>query len=750
MKNLLRLACVLIATVSLASRQTVQSDYFALNAGLSKVLDAANPTAVAFSRDGALVACVDKAGSVCVYNVASGAPVGKAPGHSGGKSAIAFSPFSDTLASWGSDQKVILWNPANVSQLKTIATSGGKAGSLAYSGDGTKLACGGDDGTIRVFDVSAGTQISSYKAHKGAVLALAFEPTGSTIVSVGSDRNMITSDAASGQVLTKKFMPIKVKFDAKPEDEFQQIRSAACTPDGSLFAVGGYNLYRQLGGLPISFEFVVIYDRAGRRLVQIGDKTAVNTSLGVSITPDGKLVGTSAPGGKMRIWDVQHNQLCGQPVNQGNIRMTAAAKSGNNYYFAVAGTTANVVGVTSIEPEPVVAGEQQQASNSGLSISFAAPSEPAPIVSAANLEVSAVVSGLQGTPRYTIEVAGEKAAPATLVVSDNKDLVLAPAPAKAGGAGQAAAVKMTPTEVRVSQNVTLSEGPNRIKVTVEDGSKVVTAVKTVCFVPGGDELDKTKIYSDSYAVVIGINKYGAPGSKNIPGLSAAVADANDVAAALKSEFGFKHVVLLTDAAATHDKIMSEFNKLTDASQIKPNDRVVVFWSGHGQSVTTSEGGQIGFLLPTDAKVDFSNLDNIKPYRDTCVPMDELGRLARDIPAKHVLFLVDACFSGLAATMGSTLPANTFGLLHEAYFDAKQIITASSRFEPAKEKGGHGYFTKALLEAFQDPAADDNKDGFLTASELFKYLQPKVQMMNSSQTPKLAKFSLGIGETLFFK
>ncbi|HTQ09549.1 MAG TPA: caspase family protein, partial [Fimbriimonadaceae bacterium] len=693
MRVVLRWFCILLAAASFASsRQIVQSDYYTLNAGLTKTLAAANPGGVAFSRDGSLLACIDKSGALGVYSVISGSQVGSvASAHTGGKAALAFSPYGDSLATWGQDQKVVLWDAKSVAQMKVLATSGGKPGVIAYSGDGTRIACGGEDGDIRVFDVDSGAQVSTGKAHKGAVLAMAFEPTGTTIVSVGSDRNMVTSDAASGQTITTKFMPIKVKFDAKPEDEFQQIKSADCTPDGSIFAVGGYNLYRQLGGMPISFEFVVLYDRSGRRLVQIGDKTAVNTSRAVSITPDGKLVGTSAPDGKMRIWDVEHNQLCGQPTDQGNIAMTAATKSGGNYYFAIAGKSANLIGVTPIAAQ-APAPDPDQSSKQGLSIQFASPTEVAPIVGSPSVEVSAVVTGLSGAPVYSVEIAGEKSQPATLQPSDNRDLVLAPAPAQAG-AGQAAAVKETADTVRISQNLTLSEGPNRVKVTVQDGGRLVTAVKTICYVPQGDQLDKDKIYSNSYAIVIGINQYTA--SKNIPELHAAVADATDVAAALKSEYGFQNVTVLTDAQATHDRIMQEFNSLTDASKIKPNDRVVVFWSGHGQSVTTPEGGQIGFLLPSDAKVDFSNLDNIAPYRQTCIPMDELGRLAREIPAKHVLFLVDACFSGIAATSGSSLPQNTFGLVQEAYFDAKQIITASSQFEPAKEKDGHGYFTKAL-------------------------------------------------------
>lgn len=750
MNLLCRTACLLTVAMAAATPQVVQSDYYVLNAGLSKALAPQNPSAVAFSRDGNLMATIDKGGTLALFRVPAGTPEGSVAAHNAGKAAVAVSPVGDTVASWGSDQKIAVWNASGLSAAKTLATSGGKPGSLAYSADGTKLACGGDDGTVRVFSVHGGNQLATYKAHGKGVLALAFEPSGATVVSVGGDRKMTTGDAATGQIVKSKFLPVKIKFDNKPEDEFQQARSAACTPDGSIFAIGGYNFYRQLGGMAITYEFVILYDRSGRRLVQICDKSTVNTSLGVSISPDGKLVATSAPNGMVRIWDVQHNQLCAQPGNQGSIKMTAATRVGRNYLFAVAGGTANLVGVTPTEAQVETPVEPDTSAKEGLSIEFAGPTEQAPIVNTAELEISAVVRGIKGTPRYTIELAGEKKAAAELQVSDSKDLTMMVAPRDAGAVAPAVANKVTDDSIRISQNVTLSQGPNRIKVSVQDGGRLVTAVKTVCYVPEGDQLEKSKVYGNSYALVIGVNKYSGKGGKNIPPLSAAVADAEEIGKVLKNDFKFNDVTVLTDAQATHAKVLAELNKLTDASKIKPNDRVLVFWSGHGQTVTVPEGGQIGFLLPSDAQVDFTNLDNVRPYRETCIPMDDLGRLAREIPAKHVLFLIDACYSGLAATKGSTVPMNTFGLVHQAYFDARQIITASSQFEPAKEKNGHGYFTKALLDALQDASADENADGFLTATELYKYLLPKVQVMNSNQSPRIAKFSLGIGETMFFR
>src|SRR5258705_9913185 len=104
MKLVLRVACLLGATISVAAPQQIQSDYFVVNAGLSKDLTAVNPTSVAFSRDGSMVASIDKAGVLQVFNVASGSSLGTAPAHSSGKSVLAFSPYGDTLASWGADQ----------------------------------------------------------------------------------------------------------------------------------------------------------------------------------------------------------------------------------------------------------------------------------------------------------------------------------------------------------------------------------------------------------------------------------------------------------------------------------------------------------------------------------------------------------------------------------------------------------------------------------------------------------------------
>ena len=71
-------------------------------------------TAVAFSRDGKLLAAAGGDGMVRLWNPATGQPVG-APlpaGTGGGVTAVAFSPDGKLLASAGADGTVRLWNPA--------------------------------------------------------------------------------------------------------------------------------------------------------------------------------------------------------------------------------------------------------------------------------------------------------------------------------------------------------------------------------------------------------------------------------------------------------------------------------------------------------------------------------------------------------------------------------------------------------------------------------------------------------------
>lgn len=229
-------------------------------------------------------------------------------------------------------------------------------------------------------------------------------------------------------------------------------------------------------------------------------------------------------------------------------------------------------------------------------------------------------------------------------------------------------------------------------------------------------------YEVSRALVIGIDAY-----KTASPLSYAVSDAVTIRDLLVSDFGFpeSEVMLLTDEAATRQAILKAFLRFSN-NDVGLDDRLVVFFAGHGHTRTGSRG-EVGFLVPHDADMtDFS----------TFIRWDELTRYADLIRAKHVLFIMDACYGG-TALLRATGAGSTRFLKDMMLRTSRQVLTAGKADEVVSDSGGpipnHSVFTGHLIEALQGKAA--TSDGVLTASAVMSYVYAKVASdKNSHQTP----------------
>ncbi|MBN1310650.1 MAG: caspase family protein [Anaerolineae bacterium] len=220
-------------------------------------------------------------------------------------------------------------------------------------------------------------------------------------------------------------------------------------------------------------------------------------------------------------------------------------------------------------------------------------------------------------------------------------------------------------------------------------------------------------YEHSYALVIGINAY-----KKLPPLQSAVHDAKAVAHTLAEKLGFE-VTLLLDAKATRDAILSYVS--STFSDTHPDDRVLIYFAGHGITRRTTSGDNVGLLMPYGATP--------KQYHQA-IEMDHLIDQSKFIPAKHILFILDACFSGLAMTRAG----DTSGCLLQDLMTrrAVQAIAAGQEDQMVADfsgPGGHSIFTGLLLERLGQPG------GLLTGNELGLYLQRQVGIHTKSrQTP----------------
>jgi Caspase domain len=238
-------------------------------------------------------------------------------------------------------------------------------------------------------------------------------------------------------------------------------------------------------------------------------------------------------------------------------------------------------------------------------------------------------------------------------------------------------------------------------------------------------------------LVIGVNKYQYVGP-----LVHACNDAQAVADILVKRFAFSkaNIDLLIDQNATRESILRTFLRYADIAEIKPNDRVLVFFAGHGHTVS-GRYGEIGYLVPVDGKVDDLS---------TLIRWDDLTRNADLIPAKHMLFLMDACYGGLALTR-TTIPPGSMRFLKDMLQRyARPVLTAGKGDETVSDSGGtrrgHSIFTSHLLDGMEGAAAPSG--GILTGHGLMAYVYDKVGSdPQSRQTPHFGFFD-GDGDFIF--
>jgi CHAT domain-containing protein len=247
-------------------------------------------------------------------------------------------------------------------------------------------------------------------------------------------------------------------------------------------------------------------------------------------------------------------------------------------------------------------------------------------------------------------------------------------------------------------------------------------------------------YDASWAVVIGINNY----SNGIRPLMYAVRDADGVARLLVEELGFakERVLVVLDspiameeppytvvAAQATKKIIERLLEDELPKKTGPDDRVLIFYAGHGERRPMPVGEPRGYLVPADAHAGEWH---------TYIKMDDVldaGDLCR---AKHVFYLLDACYSGLAFSRANVEPSPYAATMLTNR--TRMALTAGTAQEAVNDKGpgGHSPFTWYVLQGLRGEAAQ-RATGVVTGSDLMLYVRNAVgQHFGAQQTPDFGK------------
>lgn len=186
---------------------------------------------------------------------------------------------------------------------------------------------------------------------------------------------------------------------------------------------------------------------------------------------------------------------------------------------------------------------------------------------------------------------------------------------------------------------------------------------------------------------------------------------------LVNEAGFDHVHLLTGDKVTKERLeelmLDVFGEL-----VTDSDRFLFYWSGHGHTIGSQQRAR-GFLPVKDS-------DPSK--RSSMVSMENIRFWDSYIQAHQVLYLMDACYSGLIGAA----PQSDLARITRAQLSgpSRHVITAGNRDEQtiAIDQLGGSIFTHALLKGLRGEADSGNvrgKDGLVTVGELRKYLGEEI-------------------------
>lgn len=239
------------------------------------------------------------------------------------------------------------------------------------------------------------------------------------------------------------------------------------------------------------------------------------------------------------------------------------------------------------------------------------------------------------------------------------------------------------------------------------------------------ETRQLPLYSSYHALVIGCGEY----NNGWPQLPNPVSDAREVASTLR-EMGWMVKTVENPKGA---QLRSALYELITGPGRDKESAILVWFSGHGHTLSEVDGSKLGYIVPVDAP----NPDiNEMGFMERSVSMRQIETIARRIYSKHVLMIFDSCFSGAIFQMVRSRPSPY--IEEKVSSPVREFITAGSEHEQVPDKS---VFKLCFLQGIKDGFADINSDGYVTGEELGIYLQEQVvNYTRKAQHPQFGKIN----------
>ena len=217
--------------------------------------------------------------------------------------------------------------------------------------------------------------------------------------------------------------------------------------------------------------------------------------------------------------------------------------------------------------------------------------------------------------------------------------------------------------------------------------------------------NEVPLYGKSYALLIGSSDY-QNGWTPLPGV---VADIQAVKEVLET-----HKFHITEVMnPTREQLLAAFDEFRRRFGNKAEDRLVIYYAGHGHSLTDPLIGEAGYIVPVEAPLPGDDMDG---FLYSAIDMEEIRSLAKRFRSKHAYFVFDSCFAGtIFRSRAASVPAYISDMTgnpvrqFQTAGDANEVVPDVSIFRR--------YFVRAL-----QGEADVDGDGYILASEIENYLK----------------------------
>ena len=272
-------------------------------------------------------------------------------------------------------------------------------------------------------------------------------------------------------------------------------------------------------------------------------------------------------------------------------------------------------------------------------------------------------------------------------------------------------------------NLVLKSGTNSVVITATDkeGNTTTTSYK-INNTDGENtdmKADQAAVIPPNYhAILIAENDYV---DSTIPDLRNPIKDARGLKELLTTKYRFNAENIDTLYNRNREDIVETI--IAKCKSLTDNDNLLIFYAGHGDTTHDKLGNVDGYLVPSSAR---------KGLTSYYITSEEIKKALLKSNAKHVLILLDACYSG--AFTRQLTPDAPNDIKKQYAMDSRKVM-ASGNLETVPDDSKFILFLTEFLK--------NNKQKYVSAKDLWSYVSVRITAFTSN----LAQYAAipGVGD-----